>query len=172
MTPLTLRKPLRLLSALLCCSLWAPLSIATAQENAIGIIKTANDHAFILREHERIHCQIGDEVFQDDVLETDSTGSLGLTLKDNTRLSLGPSSRLSLKEFVFIPKEKEYSFIVEIIRGTLIYISGIMARLSPESILINTPTATVGVRGTRFAIRIDNGEVSTDKNPNREESIQ
>jgi hypothetical protein len=144
-----------MLSGILLMGILVSPLIAAAQETAIGIVKLVKDHAFILREDERVNCQAGDKVFQHDVLETDDTGSLGVTLKDNTRLSLGPKSRLSLNEFVFNPKQEEYSFVTEIIRGTLVYISGIMAKLSPESVVIKTPTATVGIRGTRLVIRIE-----------------
>ena len=128
--------------------------IAVAEENAIGIIKIAKGNSFIMRNEERVSCQVGSSVFQNDVLETGDDGSLGVTLKDNTRLSLGPNSRLTLKEFTFEPREEKYSFISEIVRGTLVYLSGIMAKLSPESVTIKTPTTTVGIRGTRLVVRI------------------
>jgi len=78
-----------------------------------------------------------------------------VTLKDSTRLSLGPKSRFALKEFTFHPQKEEYSFVSEIMRGSLLYISGVMAKLSPESVSIKTPTSTVGIRGTRLIIRIE-----------------
>ncbi len=133
-------------------------SIASAQEDAIGIVKTVKDQAYIIRGDERVRCQIGDAVFQQDALETDETGSLGVTLKDNTRLSLGPQSYLMLNEFVFNPKQEEYSFMTKLLRGTLVYLSGIIAKLSPESVSIETPTATVGIRGTRLVIRVEDEE--------------
>jgi len=129
-------------------------SIATAEAKSIGNVKTVNDHAFITRGEERLPGHVGDLVFQHDVLETDEKGSLGVTLKDNTRISLGPQSRLALIEFVFNPKDEEYSFVSEIMRGTLVYLSGMMAKLSPESVSIKTPTATVGIRGTKLIIKI------------------
>ena len=159
----TLRNRLRACGSILLFGLFLHSSNALAQDQAIGIVKLVNDHAYILREDKRITCQIGEKLFQHDVLETDDTGSLGVTLKDNTRLSLGPKSRLMLNEFVFNPKQKEYSFITKIIRGTLVYISGVIAKLSPESVSIKTPTATVGIRGTRLVIRIEGDEASTDK---------
>ena len=138
-------------------------SMATAQEKAIGIVKTVKDHAFIMKEEERVRFHVGDAVFQNDVLETDETGSLGVTLKDNTRLSLGPNSRLAVKEFIFNPKQEEYSMVTEIMRGSLVYLSGIMAKLSPESVSIKTPTATVGIRGTRLIIRIEDEDPPNDE---------
>ena len=133
----------------------AHATLAKAEEKAIGIIKIAKGDSFVVREQERTACKIGAAVFQRDVLETDKNGSLGVTLKDNTRLSLGPSSRLTLEEFTFNPRKEEYSFITNMAKGTLVYLSGMMSKLSPESVSVKTPVATVGIRGTRFLIRID-----------------
>lgn len=143
------------LLGILLIGLFMHASVASADEYAIGTVKSVKDHAFIIRGDDRIECQIGDAIFQHDALETDESGALGITLKDNTRLSLGPQSYLTVDEFIFNPKQEQYSFVTKMIRGTLVYLSGIIAKLSPESVSIKTPTATVGIRGTRLVIRID-----------------
>ena len=149
----------------------AHATLAIAEEKAIGIIKIAKGDSFVVREQERTACKIGGAVFQRDVLETDKNGSLGVTLKDNTRLSLGPSSRLTLEEFTFNPRKEEYSFITNMAKGTLVYLSGMMSKLSPESVSVKTPVATVGIRGTRFLIRIDdNGNIdNADLSPSEKQ---
>ncbi|WP_447969480.1 FecR family protein [Nitrospira sp. M1] len=154
----TTRNRIYILTGILLVGLFIHPSKTWAEPNAIGTVKTVNDHAFIIRGDARIPCQVGDTIFQHDALETDETGSLGVTLKDNTRLSLGPKSHLTVREFIFNPQQEEYSLVTEMIRGTLVYLSGIIAKLSPESVSIKTPTATVGIRGTRLVIRIDHEE--------------
>ena len=139
--------------------------VAMAQSKSIGMVKVSKGDTSIVRDDKHVRGKIGLSVFQNDVLETGKDGSLGVTFKDNTRVSLGPNSQLSLKEFSFNPKEKEYSFISEIARGTLVYISGMMSKLSPESVSVKTPSATIGIRGTRFLIRIDDelqNDMATD----------
>ena len=64
-----------------------------------------------------------------------------------------PPQRVDLMLFVFKPVEKEYGFAVRLARGTLVYIPGIIANLAPEAISIETPTATLGGRGTRLLAR-------------------
>ena len=161
MKPFTLPKQLSASGSILLFSVLLHSTMALAQDQTIGIVKLVNNQAFILREDERVNCQKGDKLFQHDVLETDATGSLGVTLKDNTRISLGPRSRIMLDEFIFNPKQEEYSFITKIFRGTLVYISGMMAKLSPESVSIKSPTSTIGIRGTHLVVRIENEEAST-----------
>ncbi len=149
-----LRNQIFVLGILLMVGILVFPTLSMAESKVIGKVKKVNDHAFIIRGEERIPGHTGDPIFQRDVLETNASGSLGVTLKDNTRVSLGPKSRLVLKEFVFNPKEEKYSFASEIMRGTLVYLSGMMAKLSPESVSIKTPTATVGIRGTKLIIQI------------------
>jgi len=155
---ITIKNQLMVLLGILLIGLFMHTSIASADERVIGTVKSVKDHAFIIRGDKRIKCQIGDAIFQHDALETDESGALGVTLKDNTRLSLGPKSYLTVNEFIFNPKQEQYSLVTEMIRGTLVYLSGIIAKLSPESVSIKTPTATVGIRGTRLVIRIDHEE--------------
>lgn len=149
---------MRVLICILVMVCGSHVTVAMAEDKPIGIIKIAKGDSFIVRKMERTACKIGDSVFQHDVLETGQTGSLGVTLKDNTRLSLGPNSHLTLNEFAFNPRQEEYSFLTEMARGTLMYLSGMMSKLSPESVSVKTPVATVGIRGTRFLIRIDGEE--------------
>jgi len=73
---------------------------------------------------------------------------------NGTRISIGPNSRVQFTEFEFAPTEGRLAFVVDVFRGTLLYISGVIAKLSPDAVLVRTPVATVAVRGTRFGIEI------------------
>jgi hypothetical protein len=94
-------------------------------------------------------------VHEGDTLQTGWNGSLGVTFKDNTRISLGPSSRVTIPHFAFEPAADQYGFVLRLISGTMQYLSGLTAKLSPDSMKIETPTATVAVRGTRFLARAE-----------------
>jgi hypothetical protein len=79
---------------------------ASAQEPAIaGRIKIASGSAFIVRANTDIPAQAGQAVYQADTLKTGNDGRLGITLKDDTRLSLGPNSEIRLDKFAFAPAE-------------------------------------------------------------------
>ena len=92
---------------------------------------------------------------RNDRLETGSDGALGITFRDNTRISLGPNSRIELKHFVFQPAAEQYGFILGLAYGTLEYISGLTEKLAPDAMSIQTPGFTVGARGTRLLIRAE-----------------
>lgn len=128
---------------------------AAAQLLAIAQVKTLSGEASVVREGETEVLEIGDRLFLHDVLTTGADSSLGITFRDNSLISLGSGSELTLQDFAFEPAEEDLSFLVSLLRGTLLYVSGVIAKLSPEDTRIETPVATVAVRGTRLLIRID-----------------
>jgi hypothetical protein len=127
---------------------------AVAAGDAIGVVKIARGDTIVERAGERSAIVSGDSVYVDDMVETGEDGTLGITFKDNTRVSLGPNSQLAVNEFVYAPAEEEYSFVTRLTRGTLFFISGVIAKLAPETVSIETPSASIGVRGTRFLVRV------------------
>ncbi|WP_319525922.1 FecR domain-containing protein [uncultured Desulfosarcina sp.] len=98
---------------------------------------------------------VGFRLMPGDILETGVDGSLGLVFDDDTRLSMGPDSRLKIEEFVFDPGKSEFSFIVRMFKGTVVYVSGLIAKISPKATKFITPTASIGIRGTRFAVHVE-----------------
>ena len=80
---------------------------------------------------------------------------MGIIFKDNSRISLGPKSRLDLKKFVFKPAQGHFSMLNRLAKGTASFVSGKMTKLSPESVVLETPTSTIGVRGTTYNIKVD-----------------
>ena len=89
------------------------------------------------------------------VMKTGNPGSIGVTLKDNTMLSAGPDSEIALDEYAFTPGDDQLRLALRMVKGTLYYISGVIAKLKPESVDIRTPTGLIGVRGTEFVVRVD-----------------
>ncbi|MCP4688025.1 MAG: FecR domain-containing protein, partial [Desulfobacterales bacterium] len=85
---------------------------------------------------------------------TGSDGSIGVIFKDNTVLSLGPDSLLEIDEYVYAPNRGKYSMIIKMFKGTVSYLSGLISRLSPEATRFETPTASLGIRGTRFLVKV------------------
>ena len=122
----------------------------------IGSIKTFKGEVFIVRGGTALPAEEGAAVFQDDLLRTGSNGALGVILKDDTTLSLGPDSELSLQEYVFEPKENRFSVVLRVLKGTFVYMSGVIGKLAPDSIRLETPDSTIAVRGTRLMIKVGN----------------
>ena len=128
---------------------------ARAEEAPVGFIKTLSGTATLTHGAVATDAALAMPVYQNDRLETGSDGALGITFRDNTRISLGPNSRIELKHFVFQPAAEQYGLILGLAYGTLEYISGLTEKLAPDAMSIQTPGFTVGARGTRLLIRAE-----------------
>ncbi len=134
----------------------AAASPAQAQQaSAAGRIKVVSGAAFIVRESKLIPAKVGQDVYTADALRTGGDGRIGVTLKDDTRISLGPTSEVRLDRFNYATADGGLGLVLTFVRGVAAYVSGRIAKLSPDSIRLETPAAIVGVRGTSLAIRVD-----------------
>ncbi len=123
-------------------------------ENAAGSIKNLQGVVLVERQGAAIPAEKGMRIYARDVIVTGADGSVGVILQDNTIFSLGPDSRLALEEYVFAPDEGRFALLAKMIKGTFVYLSGVIAKLSPESVRLETPVGTIAIRGTRFAAKI------------------
>lgn len=131
----------------------APVA-AEQQAAPAGHIKIANGAAYIVRQNATIPAKPGDAVFPTDTLRTQANGVLGVTLADDTRVSLGPDSEMRLERYVFAPAEGAMGMVLNFVKGVAAYVSGRMAKLAPDAVRLETPAAIVGVRGTTVAIKV------------------
>jgi hypothetical protein len=139
-------------AVLLVCSVAAPV---VAQERpAAGRIKVSTGSAFIVREGAQLPAQVGQVLFESDGLRTGADGTVGVTLNDDTRLSLGPNSELKLERFTYSPADSGFGLVLKFVKGAATYVSGRIAKLAPDSIRLETPASIIGVRGTTLAIQV------------------
>ena len=82
-------------------------------------------------------------------------GAVGITFIDNTVMSSGPNSQIMLADYKFNSSNFRGSMLTIMNRGTLSMISGDIARSSPGAMKVKTPTAILGVRGTRFVVEVN-----------------
>jgi hypothetical protein len=127
---------------------------APAGEETIGSVKNVAGAASVLRGSDSLPARPGLRLHVGDMLETGPDGSLGVILRDDALISLGPSSRVGIEKFLFAPAEGRLGLTARVLRGTLAYISGLIGRLAPESASFVTPVATIGARGTHLAVKV------------------
>ena len=139
-------------AVLLLCAVAAPVF---AQDRPVaGRIKVSTGSAFIVRDGAQTPAQVGLIVFEADGLRTGADGKVGITLNDDTRLSLGPNSELKLERFMYAPADSGFGVVLKFVKGAATYVSGRIAKLSPDSVRLETPAAIIGVRGTTLAINV------------------
>lgn len=91
-------------------------------------------------------------------MDTVKTGNgvVGITFEDNTKVRVTENSKLVIDDFVYDPKSKGAGKLaMKVAMGTVRYASGNIAHENNKNVAINTPTATVAVRGTAFTMTVD-----------------
>jgi hypothetical protein len=119
-----------------------------------GRIKVVKGTVQIERDGKRIAAAVGTPVLVGDTLITGGDGRVGVTFRDDSLLSTGPNSVLSIDRFVFDSTTHKGEFESSLKRGTLTAVSGKLVKEQPESMRVKTPAAIMGVRGTEFAVKV------------------
>lgn len=130
----------------------SPVGKVTEQTNAISNI---------IREKQTLSAPKGTGIEMNDAIKT-AQGKVGITFEDDTKVQITENSKLVIDDFVYDPKSKSGGKLaVKVALGTVRYASGQIAKTNPQSVAINTPTATIGVRGTDFTATVDEVGAST-----------
>jgi len=129
-------------------------SAAKADNVQVAQIKTVSGQAEIVRNGARTSARVGDPLYEKDTIETGADGAIGITFIDNTVMSGGPNSQIVLEDYKFNSSNFKGSMLTDVNRGTVSMISGDIARSAPGAMKVKTPTAILGVRGTRFVIEV------------------
>ena len=94
------------------------------------------------------------EILSYDTVKT-GQGKTAIQFVDDTRVDVTAHSKLLIDEFVYDPNNKTGKLSIKATAGTVRYASGQIAKNSQQNVKIETPTATIGVRGTDFTMTID-----------------
>ena len=147
-----------LLSALTVGSLtFLPLMVQ-AQTEPIGFVKTVTGEAWITTAGQRIKAQPGSAVLLGSQLKTSTAATMGVTFKDNTVMSFGPDTELTVDEYLYAPAQGQLKLGTRLSRGSLNYVSGVIAKLKPDAVTVKTPAGIIGVRGTQFVAKVEQAQ--------------
>ena len=140
---------------------WAPiltivlLSISEICYSAIGTVtEQFNTPPSIQRKNQTLTGAKGTGVEMADAVRT-AQGKVGITFEDQTRVQVNENSKLVIDDFVYDAKKGSGKLALNMALGTVRYASGQIAKNNPQSVGINTPSATVSVRGTDFTATVD-----------------
>jgi hypothetical protein len=95
--------------------------------------------------------QVQQPVFTGDKVNTGPIGEAQLRFRDETRLVVGPNSSLTIDRFVFAADRTAREVGINAVKGAFRFISGVSPH---QAYSIRTPTATIGIRGTRFDLAV------------------
>jgi len=136
---------------------------APSDDNSVGSVATLQGGASVTRNSKAASAlKLSDPILKGDVLETGANGTLGVTFDDDTTFNLTPNSRISVDDFLYKDGDAGNTAVFNIISGKVAFAASQLAKSG--SMKIETPTASLGIRGTTGVIEIPaggaNGEVA------------
>lgn len=141
-------------STVIASAVFASSGHAQTAPPIIGHVKTVQGTAWVGPPGALVPAQVGTPIHVGATLRTEAGAALGITLKDDTVMSFGPDTELRVDEYLFDPARGDLKFTSSMLRGSLNFISGLIAKLRPEAQEVRTPLGVIGVRGTHFLIRL------------------
>lgn len=129
--------------------------LAHAQSEPIGFVKTVTGDAWVSTAGQRVKAQPGSAILLGSELKTAARSTMGVTFKDNTVMSFGPDTELTVDEYLYAPAQGQLKLGTRLGKGSLNYVSGVIAKLKPDAVTIKTPSGIIGVRGTQFVARVE-----------------
>ena len=131
-------------------------TLVTNSFASIGEVTIHNGSAVIDRQDgdKSIEVEKQLDVFSYDTVKT-GQGQVGIKFIDDTRVDVTAHSKLIIDEFVYDPDTNTGKLSLKATLGTVRYASGQIAKNSAQNVNIKTPTATIAVRGTDFAMTVN-----------------
>ena len=143
------------------CALLLTLPLASqaqTQPEPIGYVKTVSGEAWVTTVGQRVKAQPGSAVLLGSQLKTTAAATLGVTFRDNTVMSFGPDTELTVDEYLYAPAQDQLRLGARLGKGSLNYVSGVIAKLKPDAVTVKTPTGIIGVRGTQFVAKVEDAQ--------------
>ena len=131
----------------------APLTPAAPVEAAaVGWVKTLNGPVHAVRQGKPVALALGSALLREDRVVCGPGAAVGMSLVDDSVLTLGASSQIELSDIRFDSTTHEGRVWLRLLTGTLHMVTGWVAKQAPQNVRLQTPTAVLGVRGTRFIV--------------------
>ena len=126
---------------------------ASPPRQVIGHVTKLAGSATAIRNGVSIILNNGDNVEKGDVVQSGSNSTLGITFIDGTVFGLSSNARMVLNEMVYDPNGSSNSSLLSLVAGTITFVAGETAKHGDMK--IDTPVATMGIRGTAVLVEID-----------------
>jgi len=133
------------------------ISITSANE-FIGVI-AAGVGDILNQKNEKL--VTGSKIYFGDTIVVKAQSNTQILLLDETALTVGEKSEITIDEFIYDPQSKVGKIVSNIKIGTVRIITGEISKKNPDNLEVNVPTGSVGARGTEFVVVTESDEKST-----------
>ncbi|MEK9278211.1 MULTISPECIES: FecR domain-containing protein [unclassified Bradyrhizobium] len=129
-----------------------PAADAQPAEEPIGNVATVTGIATVIRDKNSYPLKVRDDIYLNDIVQTASNSSLGITFNDSTTFNLSASAKITIDNYVYEDGGKQNAAIFDIGKGTVAFVAAAVAKTGDMK--ITTPTATLGIRGTTGVVDV------------------
>ena len=102
-----------------------------------------------------------EKIFHGDTIISETKSNAQILFLDQTVLTLGEDSELTIDEFIYDPSSHEGSFVSNVKSGTVKFITGQISNNNPDNLEVKIPLGTLGARGTEFVVLSESNNKST-----------
>ena len=134
-------------------------SVANASNNSfVGVIGAAIGD---IKNQKNENLSNGSKIFFGDTIISKSKSNAQILFLDQTVLTLGEETELTIDEFVYDPNSQDGSFVSTVKTGTVKFITGQISKKNPDNLEVKVPAGTLGARGTEFVVLSESKNEST-----------
>ena len=134
-------------------------SVANASNNSfVGVIGAAIGD---IKNQKNESLTNGSKIFFGDTIISKSKSNAQILFLDQTVLTLGEETELTIDEFVYDPNSQDGSFVSTVKTGTVKFITGQISKKNPDNLEVKVPAGTLGARGTEFVVLSESNNEST-----------
>lgn len=126
---------------------------ASVAPAVIGHVTKLTGNATAIRNGVSIILNQGDTVHKGDVVQAGSDSTLGITFIDGTVFGLASNAKMVLNEMIYDPNGSDNKSLLSLVAGTISFVAGATAKKGDMK--VDTPVATMGIRGTAVLVEID-----------------
>jgi len=124
----------------------------------VGMVDNIDGTAFVLRaDGTRVELSVGAPLYEGDMIESGVEASVGLVFADETTFSMGGEGRMVLDELVYDPDVGMGKMVLSVSKGVFTVVSGAISKTDPDAMVVKTPFADIGIRGTQVGINLEDG---------------
>lgn len=134
-------------------------SVANASNNSfVGVIGAAIGD---IKNQKNESLTNGSKIFFGDTIISKNKSNAQILFLDQTVLTLGEETELTIDEFVYDPNSQDGSFVSTVKTGTVKFITGQISKKNPDNLEVKVPAGTLGARGTEFVVLSESNNEST-----------
>ena len=140
----------------------APTDQQSTPEEPVGNVATLTGVATVTRNDRAIPLQLKDDIYLNDIVQTQASSSLSITFNDATTFRLSANAQVTIDTYVYEVGGANNAGVFDIGKGTIAFVAAAVAKTG--NMQITTPTASLGIRGTTGVVDVPEGATATSAN--------